>query len=255
MGIKRGDQYLTIIIVYYIVPSRYGSFDKHILFAFAITAQLSLWGCAQQDSSNTRNISEAMPHYLDSMSADRGKQTAMSGEVKCASGTGDADCSPSVAMFVSYTPGVDLSSSQVGQCSNSSPSQSGVKALADYAIIKLDQAVSRPPLTINRDGFKDQNLYQMIKIDPLSTSAAIGSMTRTDCKAQHDSKMVPNSDDNLSPDMGMGDCLIVHGNSGSPLVDMQGQVHGLIQLTFEQNTLSAMFLQLSLPWLKIRSDP
>ena len=112
-------------------------------------------------------------------------------------------------------------------------------AVPDYAVIQLDQVVERPVLKMSRDGFKDGADYKIVKIDPQSSSAAVGSMIQTTCKAIHNSIIVPYSDDNKSTNMAMADCEIVHGNSGSPLLDSQGQVQGVIQLTFEPEALTS----------------
>lgn len=124
-----------------------------------------------------------------------------------------------------------------------------VKATPDYAVIRLDQPIHRTPLILNRSGFKDQDEYQIVKIDPQSTTSAIGAMTRATCKAKHNSIVVQDSGDDRSLNMALGDCQIVHGNSGSPLLDSEGQVRGVIQIKFEESLLGMALLKLSTPLL------
>ena len=267
---------------------------KHILLVGILLSQLALFGCSKGDSSDSYQ-QDAQPHYIDTTGSDQAKQTALSGQVSCASSDA-ADCSPSVGMLVALTPPTSVSQctaflvtpqiaitnshcipadlkaagsscsdriwiyfpdvngypqlrSGCSQVLTASTLPETTKAVPDYAVIRLDQQVNRPPLTISRDGFKDQGEYRIVKIDPQSTTSAIGVMTRTICKAQHNSIIAPNSNDDKSANMAMGDCQILHGNSGSPLLDTQGQVHGVIQLTFEESTLGAALLQFTLPML------
>ncbi len=160
-----------------------------------------------------------------------------------------ANCSDRIWLYfpeLNGSPQVRMGCSQV-LIASSLPEKT--KAVPDYAVLKLDQAVNRPPLEVSRDGFKDESSYQIEKVDPQSTTYPVGAITRSTCKAVHNSAIVRNSNDNESANMALGDCQIIHGNSGSPLLDSSGKAVGVIQLTFEQNTLGSVLLQLTLPML------
>jgi hypothetical protein len=119
----------------------------------------------------------------------------------------------------------------------------------DYAVIELDQAVNRPPLKISREGFKDNSLYQLVKVNPKSISPMVGELTRQICQAKHNSILVPDSNEDQSSNMTFGDCEVRQGNSGSPLLDSEGNVSGLIQITVDSAELKKRMDEHSLPVL------
>jgi len=123
------------------------------------------------------------------------------------------------------------------------------EAVPDYAVVQLDQPVSRPVLQLSRDGFKNGDAFQLVKVDPQSKTAPIGAMTRITCTAVHNSVIVPNSDNDKSTNMALGDCEIMHGNSGSPILDSHGNVHGIIQLSFEKDSMKATIEKNNTPML------
>lgn len=125
-----------------------------------------------------------------------------------------------------------------------------VKPVPDYALIRLAQAVQRPPLEISREGFKDGEIYRILKVDPMSQTSAQGSMTAALCKSVHNSALVPKSSDDRSLNMAFVDCEIVHGNSGSPIVDSQGKVRGVIELLFNSQTVNDSLARQKIPLLE-----
>ncbi len=108
------------------------------------------------------------------------------------------------------------------------------KASPDYAVIRLAKAVSRPYFTINRSGFMNKENLKIFKVDPVGGQGQVyGMLSSSDCVAVHGTLVLLNSDSDLSSNMTIGDCKIIHGNSGSPLVDSHGQVRGVIQIVVD----------------------
>ena len=120
----------------------------------------------------------------------------------------------------------------------------------DYAFFRLESSPSRPALIVSRNGFKDGETYNLVKVDPTTDVAAIGSMISVPCLAKHNSAMVPNSNNDASPNMEMADCTVVHGNSGSPILDSNGQVRGVIQAVFNNDALTLQFGLKNIPLLE-----
>ena len=113
----------------------------------------------------------------------------------------------------------------------------------DYAFFRLERAVPRTPLPLSRDGFKNGESYTLLKVDPTSQSNAIGAMNSESCTARKSSSLIPKSGSDYSANMEIADCTVIHGNSGSPIVDSRNQVHGIIQAYFDDSAIS---LQLAL---------
>ncbi len=117
------------------------------------------------------------------------------------------------------------------------------KSVPDYAVLKLTKASSRPPLVLNRAGFSDHGTYKIFKVNPVGDGEQIsGGLDSANCTAVHNSMMVPNSGSDSSMNMMIADCTVIHGNSGSPLVDSNNQVHGVIQMTIDKEKLDTLLL-------------
>lgn len=109
----------------------------------------------------------------------------------------------------------------------------GEKPAADYALIRLEKRVNRPPLKLSRDGFADGELVTITRVDPyLHRSRAYGGMRSMTCKAVHGTSILPNSGEALSDLMIFADCKVIRGNSGSAIQGADGAVKGVIQALF-----------------------
>lgn len=104
---------------------------------------------------------------------------------------------------------------------------------SDYALIQLEQRTVRTPLRLSRAGIEDKTYYQAITIDPVTTTTLAGEVSLKSCLAIQGSQAFPSFQYFLDPVVSLfghkDECRIIHGNSGSPLVDEMGVVHGLIQ--------------------------
>lgn len=100
----------------------------------------------------------------------------------------------------------------------------------DYAFFRLQKPASRPALEIRRSGFQADTSYSLFLVDPFFGSGQIeGSLRKQSCVAIHGSEYLPGSYFERSPIMTFKDCQVGAGNSGSPIVDAQGSLLGVLQ--------------------------
>ena len=99
----------------------------------------------------------------------------------------------------------------------------------DFAFFKLATHTGRPKLTISRRGFEDGQFVRVTKIDPdLTRERFRGNIYTTKCKTIFGSTFT-NTADRYSSTMTFADCPIIPGNSGSPILDENGAVLGIVQ--------------------------
>ena len=117
----------------------------------------------------------------------------------------------------------------------------------DYAFLKLKSAVERPVLPVSHAGFADEATFSIYKINPTADrKLPLGLMTKDTCKAVQGSQILPRFLEPLFPLFSTGDCRVVHGNSGSPLLDGEGRAHGIIQAGIEPEKIEKSKLKLPL---------
>jgi hypothetical protein len=158
-----------------------------------------------------------------------------------------SDCSERMWLHFPEIPG--YSKTRVGCVRVLTASELPAQAIAvpDYAVIQLDQPVNRPPLKISREGFKNDGVYHIMKVDPKGTHSVEGELVHAVCKAKQGSILVGDSGDDRSSNLAFADCDVIHGNSGSPLLDSNGNVNGVIQIRYDSDSISGLLLRESLP--------
>ena len=108
---------------------------------------------------------------------------------------------------------------------------------ADYAFLKLRSSLSRPPLQFSRSGFQNQKNYHVLAIDPVRSNGRIrGRLKSKTCRATTESYLSP-SLAGAQAEVISAQCDIIHGNSGSPVLDDQALVHGLLHGSWQTSTL------------------
>lgn len=101
---------------------------------------------------------------------------------------------------------------------------------ADYAFFQLEKRSNRPVLRHSREGIEANKQYFLHKVNPTraGSDAIGGNMEKVGCKAIHDSVLFENLLDRQSQSVLFVDCLVVPGNSGSPILADDGTVRGVI---------------------------
>lgn len=107
----------------------------------------------------------------------------------------------------------------------------------DYALIRLDRKIERKTLSLSRSGIADNEEIASLSVDPSSRTSVQGILRKKVCIARQKSEMAPDFISNQSPLVGATDCKVIGGNSGSPVINNQGEVvaitHASMQMTEE----------------------
>lgn len=125
-------------------------------------------------------------------------------------------------------------------------------ASADYAIIKLQNKVQdRAPLVIAKKGLVDLEPVSIFRVQMTSDRTQTGfngMQTKLNCQASFATYLYPGINASNSPLMTFGDCAIQAGNSGSPVLNQNGEAEALIQgyLTLNNNAVVENDLRASL---------
>lgn len=105
----------------------------------------------------------------------------------------------------------------------------GITDQPDYAYIKLAKASSRPALRITRDGFPEGATMSIQKVNPVKGAGRMkGKQQRVECRAVQNSNSLLSFFHPYSPTAIVAGCLVVHGNSGSPVLAKDGSVRGVL---------------------------
>jgi hypothetical protein len=122
----------------------------------------------------------------------------------------------------------------------------------DYAFIRLKQATARPVLRVTHDGFDDKSSYAIHKIDPVhGVGRAVGVQRWTQCQTFRDTILAADFNQNVSWLATFINCDVMHGNSGSPIVDAAGNVRGILQAITESSPAALFAKNLDYSFEKI----
>lgn len=96
----------------------------------------------------------------------------------------------------------------------------------NIAFLELDQNIYRRSLKISREGMGDKKKFDLWKVDQLSDKKT-GVVRREECVAVHGTFMNPLASQKFSPNMVLGNCSFLNGNSGAPIIDGAGRLRGI----------------------------
>jgi hypothetical protein len=126
------------------------------------------------------------------------------------------------------------------QVLEASPLQAGQER-PDFAFLKLSHPASGAPLELDGSGIADQDELEVFKLDPSHTPDQLrATLTRAHCRASMAPIFLPAYSDARNPVVAVSGCEIVPGNSGSPLLDAEGRVRGLIHATILKDHLEPL---------------
>lgn len=97
----------------------------------------------------------------------------------------------------------------------------------DYAFLRIEQT-GKQPFVIHKDGLKDNESIRIPRVNPLSHS--IGGRLETEfCRIGLGTLLNPKGTNSWSKTaVGLG-CEVQNGNSGSPVLNSQGKIVGILQ--------------------------
>lgn len=122
------------------------------------------------------------------------------------------------------------------------------RVLPDFAFLLLKSTTQRPSLAVSTQGFENEKFYELLKIDPVvNHGIPSGYMRKTQCQAIYDTLYVNNQGLKNTPNITMALCNIYPGNSGSPILDEKGKVHGMIQSKIDKDQYTRMLQMKSIP--------
>jgi|GEM_PF-3772090 len=100
----------------------------------------------------------------------------------------------------------------------------------DYALIRLERKLTRAPTRIVTRGFKDQQAVSAFTVDPVSAMRIAGSVVKKTCTAVQNSILAPKFTHDLATVVSLFGtrCNVIPGNSGSGVLNSEGQIIGVI---------------------------
>jgi hypothetical protein len=108
--------------------------------------------------------------------------------------------------------------------------------LPDYALLRLSQPITdRPFLTLSHQGVPDGIALTAYSVDPISQTAITGVLRTKTCQSLMNSAIQPSYTNAFTSIISFTGCEIIHGNSGSPLVDANGQVRAILHAAIDKN--------------------
>ena len=112
---------------------------------------------------------------------------------------------------------------------------------ADFAFIRLASAVDRPALHITHDGLQDKAILKIEKMDPFQGNGIPEAYLREDnCRVVYGSALTEAASSLQSPVMAIGDCKVVHGNSGSPMINSNGEVPAIVFAAMDNEAMDRL---------------
>lgn len=112
---------------------------------------------------------------------------------------------------------------------------------ADLAYLKLARASNRPALRPSQAGIDNGATYQLHKVNPGRVrGGVIGTLQKVECTSRYDSDIFSTPLDKLSRTHLFVGCIVIPGNSGSPILATDGTVRGVIYAYVDKTKIRRM---------------
>jgi hypothetical protein len=105
----------------------------------------------------------------------------------------------------------------------------------DLAFLSLSEPINRRSLFPTREGMTNKSSLTMWSVDKMDEQFAL--IRRDTCEVVHNSYFNPLAINEFSAGMTVAGCKFKNGNSGSPLIDEQGLVRGVVTTTADQRLI------------------
>ncbi len=122
-------------------------------------------------------------------------------------------------------------------------SQLGTNAATDldYAFFRLEKPItSVTPLSFHTTGVEENSIAKITRMNPLGTYG--GSLSEISCPVIRGSILLPSDTSNINSNEVLGDCNIIHGNSGSPTMNTEGKVTGIVKSVLTDDKIRSVVL-------------
>jgi outer membrane biosynthesis protein TonB len=114
---------------------------------------------------------------------------------------------------------------------------------ADYALLQLSSTTRRPSLEVSREGINDDMSLWIYSINPLNSDTEVGGVLQAHkCAARQNSLASPAFVQPLAPTAVVSGCAFIPGNSGSPAVDSQRRLRGILHAIVQKPVMSQAHL-------------
>lgn len=110
---------------------------------------------------------------------------------------------------------------------------------SDFAFLKLKSTPNRAALQISRKGLVEGVSYRQFKVDVSTDTTA--KLSRSKCFPHYNSYANPFSRDRYSPMMTVSGCSFAEGNLGSPILDSDGEVVGVVSANMNNELRNYIF--------------
>lgn len=140
-------------------------------------------------------------------------------------------CGSSVFVHFSETGGAPAQHARCEEIEEASRPVPGGMGM-DYAVIRLDQSLpGRKPASLSRALPANREALRILRVqmDGAGGSKYGGSQESLRCDVAEGTYSYPGLDSNEFELLSLGDCAIQPGNSGSPVLNREGELVGLVQ--------------------------